>query len=100
MAAAGDPAQDLAYVFYSLRWSRGGWHERDVEAICSGYGCPYPLGDELRHRVLLYQVWVAVANLFWDVSFRDQEGIATILRWLTELEAALDAHRAGRSRGE
>lgn len=95
MAAAGDPAQDLAYVIYSLRWNPGDWDERDVEAICAGYRCPYPLESELQHRVLLYQVWVAIANLFWDVSFRDRDGIATILRWLTDFETALDALPAG-----
>lgn len=99
MAVAGDPAQDLAYFFYSLRWNPGDWDERDVEAICAGYGCPYPLDRAFRHRVLLYQVWTAVGNLFWDVSFRDHNGIATILRWLAEYETELDAAPFG-ARGE
>lgn len=88
MAAAGDPAQDLAYFFYSLR--SDAWSEADVSTICAGYGCPYPLTEELRRRVLLYQVWHAVGHLFWEVSFRDEAGIARVLAWLDELEAALD----------
>jgi aminoglycoside phosphotransferase (APT) family kinase protein len=90
MASGGDPARDLAYCFYSLRWNpgrRGRWDERDIASICAGYGCPYPLEAALRQRVLLYQTWEAVGNLFWDVSFGDHDGIASILRWLTEFEA-------------
>jgi hypothetical protein len=68
----------------------------DAAAVCAGYGCPFPLAGELRHRVLLYQLGQAVEHLFWETSFRDEAGAARVLGRLGELEAALDGDGDGR----
>lgn len=88
MAHAGDPAYDLASFFYSLRLKP--WREADLAAICDGYGISYPLPPELLERVLLYQVHAAVGQLFWEISWEDQEEIDRVLGWLDQFEAALD----------
>jgi aminoglycoside phosphotransferase (APT) family kinase protein len=94
MAAAGDPAQDLAYLLYSLRPDDLGRPDaldpEDVAAVCAGYGCPAPLAGDLRRRVLLYQLGHAIEHLFWETSFRDEAGTARVSGRLAELEAALD----------
>jgi aminoglycoside phosphotransferase (APT) family kinase protein len=94
MAAAGDPAQDLAYLLYSLRSDDPRRPDvldpGDVAAVCAGYGCPAPPADDLRRRVLLYQLGQAVGHLFWETSFRDEAATARVLARLAGLEAALD----------
>jgi aminoglycoside phosphotransferase (APT) family kinase protein len=98
LAAAGDPAQDLAYLLYSLRPDDPGIPDAPlggVAAVCAGYGCPAPLEGGLRRRVLLYQLGHAVGHLFWEVSFRDAAGTARVLGRLAALERALDGAGGG-----
>jgi hypothetical protein len=95
----GGPAQDLAYLLYSLwpdapeagdgRDTADGPSEADVAAVCAGYGCAAPLEGDLRRRALLYQVGHAVAHLFWETSFRDGAGEARVLGRLAALEREL-----------
>jgi aminoglycoside phosphotransferase (APT) family kinase protein len=87
MAISGDPAMDLAWLYYS-----DGKEERDLAAIRRGYGEGASLRADagFTTRLLLYQVRYAISHLGWEVGFRDEAGIATVLARLRGFEEALD----------
>jgi len=86
MAAAGDPATDLALLLYSD--SRG---TEDEGAVLRGYAeGGGSIDDGFERRLLLHQIPGALVHLWWLAAFGDHAGIKAVLERIQKIERMLD----------
>jgi aminoglycoside phosphotransferase (APT) family kinase protein len=87
LAFSGDPAHDLASLFYS-----DGRDDADLAAILEAYGRPDLLAplETLHQRLLLYQMLYALDGLWWEHSFHDEQAAENERQRLRRYEEALD----------
>jgi aminoglycoside phosphotransferase (APT) family kinase protein len=83
LAAAGDPAMDLAWLGCEDIQTEAEW-----TAIWRGYGNTPDARFE--RRLLLYKLWWSLRRLWWQVAWPDPEGIAADLANIAHVEAQLD----------
>ena len=83
LAAAGDPAMDLAWLRVEDVTSEGEWR-----AVCRGYGLT--VDAEFEHRLRLYELRWILRRMWWEVMTGDTAGVTRALAAVDRLLCSLE----------